>query len=319
MWRDCILSRRAKEWAGLGRALDALAAGVILLQGCSSPRADSTVAMLPLQFARAETNPPAGPAGPTIRFDQGIGRPVDNRIGDFMYFVPLISPDPVTIDQSAGNAQRTHVHPTARHLATDTFLVSADFELIGEGTHRNNFDPADNIRRHERKLKEGGSLDRVLTYISVEGAGRGLIEVEGTVSNRVATVTEVRLQFNAHGQTSPVSIGLNDIHFVNGAVKFDNALVARVNSLKFQRSPGRPAKMAVTVASVKRADASDNLWQKLKGSVAGTLANLVLKPITVDEVGNEAMLDFGRALAAGEPSFTFPHARHLKSEAAAQP
>jgi hypothetical protein len=229
-----------------------------------------------------------------------------------MYFVLLISPDPVTVTQSAGNTQRTRVISATRRFAADSFSVTADFEFTGEGSHRNTFDPEDNIRRHERKLKDGGSLDRVLSYICVEGAGRGLMEVEGTVSNRVATVTEVRLQFNAHGRPSPVTIGLNDIRFIDGVPRLDNAVVARVNSLLFQRSAGRP-KMAVTVASVKRAGAGDNLWQKLKGNVSGALANLLLKPITVAQAGNDAMLNFGRSLAAEEPAFTFPRARNLKA------
>ena len=113
-----------------------------------------------------------------------------------------------------------------------------------------------------------------------------------------------------------MSIGLIDIRQIDGANRFDNEVVARVNTLAFQRTAGR-SKMAVTVASVKRKDAGDNLWQKLKGNVAGALANMLIKPLTVERVGNDAMLDFGRALALEAPSFTFSRARNLKAAALA--
>ena len=41
------------------------------------------------------------------------------------------------------------------------------------------------------------------------------------------------------------------------------------------------------------------------------------EPITVEQAGNDAMLNFGRSLAAEEPAFTFPRARNL--EAATEP
>jgi hypothetical protein len=182
-----------------------------------------------------------------------------------MYFVPLISPEPVTVSQSSGNTQRMRLISVTRQFAADSFSVAGEFEVTGEGSHRNTFDPAENVRRNERKLKDGGSLERALHYISIEGAGWGRIEVDGVVSNRFATVTEVRLQFNARGHHSPVTIGLHDLHLVDGAVRADNAVVARVNTLTFQRTAGR-AKMAVSLASVNRENAKDSLWQTLKGA-----------------------------------------------------
>jgi hypothetical protein len=293
--------------------LGAIAAGLMLLSACSTPGPTTTGAALNLRFEMAGSNLPAGPTGPTFRFDHARGASPGNPIGEFMYFVLLISPDPVTVSESAGNTQRTRIISVTRRFSPASFSVAAEFEFTGEGSHRNTFDPADNIRRHESRLKEGGSLDRVLSSITVEGAGQGLMEVEGVVSNQVATVTEVRLQFNTHGQPSPVCIGLNDIRYIEGVARPDNAIVARVNSLMFQRSAGRP-KMAVSVASVKRAGAGDNLWQKLKGNLSGALANLLLKPITIEPAGNDAMLNFGRALAAEDSAFTFPRARNLKAD-----
>ena len=42
--------------------------------------------------------------------------------------------------------------------------------------------------------------------------------------------------------------------------------------------------------------------------------NLLIDPLTVEAVGHRAMLDFGRALASGAATFTFPRATNLKSE-----
>ena len=70
--------------------------------------------------------------------------------------------------------------------------------------------------------------------------------------------------------------------------------------------------MDITVASVKRKDAGNNFWQNFIGGLKATTANLFLKPITVEPAGNEAMLNFGFALASEAPAFTFPRARNLK-------
>jgi hypothetical protein len=90
-----------------------------------------------------------------------------------------------------------------------------------------------------------------------------------------------------------------------------NEMVARVNTLTFGRKPGLP-KMEASVSSVKSKGAGSSLWQNLKGSLAGAVVNLLIDPLTVEAVGHRAMLDFGQALAAGAPSFTFPRAQNLK-------
>jgi hypothetical protein len=159
-------------------------------------------------------------------------------------------------------------------------------------------------------------MTRVLGYISVEDGGRGTVEVEGVVTNQVPTVNGVRLRFSGRGKPSPVTIGLHDIRYIDGAFRATNEMVARVNTLTFQRST-TPPRMAVTVGSVKRKEAGDGLWQKLVGNVAGAAANLLIKPIRVEAIGHEAMLNFGRALAVQERSFAFPHARNLRIRLAA--
>jgi hypothetical protein len=109
-----------------------------------------------------------------------------------------------------------------------------------------------------------------------------------------------------------VSIGLADLLYRENHLCITNEIVARVNALTFRKTEGRP-RMAVTVSSVKRKEAGDSFWQKLKGGVAGTLANFFIKPLPVESTGNDAMLDFGGALTGKEAQFTFPRARNLRA------
>jgi hypothetical protein len=80
-----------------------------------------------------------------------------------------------------------------------SFLVTCEFEFTGEGIQQNVFDHTDKVHQHERELKEGGSLNHQLSSINVEAAGSISIEVDGTMTGRIPTVTEVRLRFNDRG------------------------------------------------------------------------------------------------------------------------
>jgi hypothetical protein len=229
-----------------------------------------------------------------------------------MYFVPLISPEPVSIVKSQGNTQRARMVSATRSSTARSFLVICVFEFVGEGNQEDVFDHTEKVRRHERELKQGGTLDHQLGAINVEGAGSVGIEVTGTMTDRVPTVTEVRLRFNGRGQRSPVTIGLHDIQYFDGSFRLHNESVARVNTLIFRRKSG-PSKMDITVASVKPKDAGNNFLQNLMGGLKGTTVNLFIQPIAVERAGNEAMLNFGLALALEAPAFTFPRAKNLKA------
>ncbi|HEY2328754.1 MAG TPA: hypothetical protein VGI63_02950, partial [Verrucomicrobiae bacterium] len=85
--------------------------------------------------------------------------------------------------------------------------------------------------------------------------------------------------------------------------------------LTFERKPGTP-KMEVSLDSIKRKDAGDNLWQNFWGGLKGVTANLFLPPLTIEREGQQAMLKFGFALATENPEFTFPFATRLKPAAA---
>ena len=184
---------------------------------------------------KREANPASESAGPTLHLDYGRGESPGNPVAEFMYFVPLISLEPVSVVKSPGNTQRVRMVSATRSFTDRSFLVTCEFEFAGEGHQQDVLDHSEKVRRHERELKEGGALDHQLGSINVEGAGRVIIEVAGTMASRVPTVTEVRLRFNGHGQPSPVTIGLHDIRYFDGSFRLHNESVARVNSLIFRR------------------------------------------------------------------------------------
>jgi hypothetical protein len=301
--------RRIKQLCGLRRLTRLL--GLLLVMGSFAPR----LAGEP-QSPFSDKHDPSSAlqsTGPTLHLGDGRRGSPGNTVSEFMYFVPLISLEPVTILKSPGNTQRVRMLSNNRSFSAGSFLVTCEYEFNGEGNQRNVFDHSEKIRRHEQELKEGGLLDHQLSAINVEGAGRLRIEVEGTMTGRVPTVTEVRLRFNCGGQPSLVTIGLHDVGYFDGAMRVRNEIKARVNTLTFRRKPG-PPKMDITVAAVKRKGAGDNLLQNVMGGLKATAANMVLKPIAVEPAGNEAMLNFGLALVSKAPSFTFPNASNLKAD-----
>jgi hypothetical protein len=256
-----------------------------------------------------------GQTGPTLRLDYAREKNAGNPVGAFMYFVPLISPEPVSSVTSPDSTLIARVISAQRHFNAAAFTVICDFEIAGLGWQQNLFDLTRLIGQQARKLKAGGVVRRQLSAIVVAGAGCGQVEIEGTVTNGVPSVTAVRLRFNAHGQTSPVSIDLCDLRYEDRQFRHCNEVVVRVNTLTFRRQPG-PPKMEVTVASVKKKGAGANLWQSIKGGVKGVVANMLVDPLTVEATGHRAVLDFGQALAAGAPTFTFPRASNLTNTTA---
>jgi len=253
----------------------------------------------------------AAPDGPTLLLGNGQNGASTNSMAAFMYFVPLISPAPLSIVTGPGSTQSARVTAATRHVSGNSFATVCEIEFSGAGWQKSIFDLTNGIQRHEQELKEGGTLSRQLKSIAVEGRGAATMEVEGTVNDGAWTVGEVRLRFNAHGQTSPVTIEMCDVKYIDGDFRQVNGIVARVNTLTFRRQSGRP-KMEITVASVKEKGAGDSFWQNLKGAVEGEAVNLFLEPLPVEEVGNQAMLDFGLALISGSPTYTFPRARNLR-------
>jgi hypothetical protein len=259
-----------------------------------------------------------GPAGPTLHFDYGHGEPHDNPITRFMYFVPLISPEPVSVFTNAGNTQCARVRSLTCRTNGQAFSATCEFEFTGTGSQQNVFDHTNHIQKHMKELRAGGTMKHQLGSINIADAGSGSVEIEGTLTNGRPMVNLVQMRFNSHGHASPVTINLKDFVYRDGSVQTANEMVARVNALIFQRAAGTP-KMEVTLASLKRKGAGNGLWQNFMGSLKGTTVNLFLPPLTVEPEGQQAMLDFGLALATQKPMFTFPVATRLKGTAISPP
>jgi hypothetical protein len=181
---------------------------------------------------------------------------------------------------------------------------------VGEGLQRNVFDHTFILHRRHKEMVAGKPLLHQLNAISVQGAGSGSVEIDGGWTNGQPAIAEIRLRFNSHGHPSPVSVDLQDIALRNGAYYYENEIVARVNALTFRQRAG-PPKMEVTLASVKRADAGNSLWQNIVGDLKGAAANLLLPPLNITTNGQQAMMEFGLALTQARPTFTFPFAERL--------
>jgi hypothetical protein len=257
----------------------------------------------------------AAPTGPTLNFNYGTGQPLANPLNKFMYFVPLISPELVSVFTNTGNSQCARVLSFDCQTNATTFHVTCEFDFTGEGLLLNDFDHAFTINLHDKELKAGKPLKHQIASISVQGTGTGSVEIDGALINEVLTVTELKMKFSSHGHTSPVNILLEDIYYRDGTIHFENETVARVNSLFFFKKAGDP-KMEVTLASVKRKDAGNGLWQNFLGGIKGAAANLLLPPLTVTTDGYRAMMEFGQALATQQMSFTFPFAIRLQNHPA---
>ena len=248
--------------------------------------------------------------GPTVMLSYSKETFRENPISSFMYFVPLIAPTLVDRQTSAHNDQEVAMISYERKIGAKSFYVACEFEMRGKGFHKNTFDPAGMIAAHARELEENEPLTHTLDYIKLEGEGFGRIEVEGTINDSTATVTEVALQFNARGGKSPVTIGLYDIKPKDGQYKYENRsneLVARVNTLAFKKCDETP-RMGISVASVAKAAARDGFLARVKGAIA----NLIIKPPEIEQLGNETMLDFGHAILKQKPEISFPKARNIE-------
>ncbi len=249
--------------------------------------------------------------GPTLKLDYGRGHPLDNPLANFMYFVPLISPERVAVFTNAGNTQYARVTSFRCRTNGAAFHAVCEFDFTGDGIQRSVFDHAFVIRRREKELNAGKPLAHQLAAINVQGAGSGSMEIDGTFNNGQPAVTEMQLRFYSRGHPSPVSVNLQDIVLRNGEIHYENEMVARVNTLTFHQKS--PPKMEVTLASVKKKDAANSLWQNFVGGIKGVTANLLLPPLNITPGGEQTMMDFGAALAAQKPAFTFPIATRLKT------
>ncbi len=258
----------------------------------------------PRQISETDSN------GPTMIMSYSKGKFVKNPIASFMYFVPLIAPTFVDNISSVNNEQQVGIISHKIIVDSKSFHVICKFEVLGCGFHRNTFDPAEMIAAHTDEFKKGQTLTNMLDYIKFDGEGYGVIEVKGTITDSIRTITEVDLTFNARGHKSPVTIGLYDVKPKDGEYKYENRsneVVARVNTLTFKKTEQTP-KMGIKVASISDTAESEGFFSGLKA----VIANLFINPPKVDKHGNTTMLEFGDALLQKKLAFTFPKATNIR-------
>jgi hypothetical protein len=249
--------------------------------------------------------------GPTLILNYSKETFKKNPILAFAYFIPLISPALVDREISVNNEQQEGIISYERTVASKSFYVACEFELSGKGFHKNIFDSAGMIARNIGDLEKEEPLTNILDYIKFEGDGVGLIEVKGTITGSTQTVTEVDICFNARDQKSPVTIGLYSVKPQNGQYKYENRyneLIARVATLTFKKSEENNPRMGIEIASIHKKTEEEGFWSKIKGLIA----NFFIKPLEVDKLGNDTMLNFGYAILKQKPAFTFPKAKNIK-------
>jgi len=67
-----------------------------------------------------------------------------------------ISLEPVASRTSPGSTQSAQAISAKRRFTAHSFLTTCEFEFSGQGSQQSLFDLTNQIRRQERKLKEGG-------------------------------------------------------------------------------------------------------------------------------------------------------------------
>lgn len=262
-----------------------------------------------IQFAADANEVDPNTSGPklVLSYSKETFRP--NPIASFMYFVPLIAPTRVDNISSVNNQQQIGILSHQIKADSKSFHVICEFEIVGNGFHKNTFEPAGMIATHTEELKKGRAMTQMLDYIKFEGQGFGMIEIKGQIAGADRIVTEVNMQFNAKGRKSPVTIGLYDIKPKGGQYQYENRsnqVVARVNSLAFKRTPKTP-KLGIKVASISKSEDAEGFWGRVKGAIANTL----IEPPKIDELGNTTMLEFGEKLLHKKTAFTFPKADNI--------
>ena len=251
--------------------------------------------------------------GPTIALSYNSSTPAKNPTASFMYFIPLIAPTLVERETSPNNQQQAWIVSYEKKVTSESFYVNCELEMRGKGFFNNILDAQGVMAIYLPELKKGAPLTNGLDYIKFEGEGMGRIEVAGTIKGNTETVTQVDLCFNIRGRKSPVTIGLYSIVPKDGQYKYENKyneIIARVATLTFKKCDGEP-KMGIEVVSVNKASKPNSYI----GRVKGFIVNFFIDPIRISKLGNDTMINFGYAILNKQPSFVFPKAANIKSQA----
>ncbi len=252
------------------------------------------------------------PNGPIVMLSYNTLKPAKIPTASFMYFIPLISPTLVSTEISPNNRQQAMFISYEKNIVLNSFTLSCEFELQGSGFFMDIFDSNGIIATFPEEIKKNAPMNNLLDYIRLEGEGFGRMDVKGTIADSNVTVTQVDVHFNTRGQKSPVTIGLYSVKLENGQYKYENRyneIVARVATLTFKKCDGEP-RMGIEVVSVNKASKPNSYIGKVKGFIV----NFFIEPVRISKLGNDNMLNFGKALLDKQPSFTFPKAANIKSQ-----
>lgn len=287
-------------------AVAGLLIAFLCAQGCAGT--GRPAAALPQPEGTAATE-----AGPTLSLSPWRQGEPGIPAREFLYFIPLISPEPVEFHASSANAQQARLISIERTPANHGgFALCCCFELVGGGFTEHDVDHGDMVRRSAERLRAGGRLAHVLGSIRLQGEGKAVLRAEGRFENGTPVVQNVTMAFSGTDGTSPVRIELLALSGPPDAWVARPEALAEVAVLRFVRTAA-PARMEVTLAALHDPNARDTAVQRLKSLLKGAVANAFLPAVDIDATGNLAILDFAAALAVGAPSFTFPAATKLRT------
>jgi hypothetical protein len=247
-------------------------------------------------------------SGPTMLLeykDGGQGNPV----GTFMYFLPLVAPTMIDVYTDPNTTLNTRILSRVSKDSGSKFTTTCAFEVRGEGLYEAFFDAKEMIAFNLEGDYSPRTLHKLLRSIRVDGTMRGEIEVSGTIEDGHRQVEQFEIRFNLAGK-SPVTVHLYDVKSDGKTCLFENRFneqLARIDSLKFVRG-GNPPKMTPQIGAVAGEEQKEGFLAQFKAM----LANWFLPPLPIAAIGNETMMNFGAALEATEPTFTFPYAEKLR-------
>lgn len=250
-------------------------------------------------------------SGPTLQLEY-IPEKLCNPVDAFMYFIPLISLTGVSTETDpntnfTAGVVNWHREDNARK---NRFTLTCNFDITGSGLYKVVYEPSEMIAMIHEKHPDEKTLTGLLDWIQFDGPCQGQVEATGTIQNGATVVDEVCVNFTREEQRSPVTIAIYDVPFVSNRYDYgnhQNSTIARVTALTFRRTEDSP-RMSVQLASVQKATGSEGLISSIKAM----FANLFLPAQPISAVGNQTMLEFGRALYHKEPAFTFPVAELLR-------
>ena len=254
----------------------------------------------------------ASDRGPTVVFDYTGNTEVLTPIGDFMYFVPSISLVPVDNISSYDNSQMFRLISYEKNTKSKSFKTVVEFQIRGSGYHINTYDPEAMILENLQYIKKGRPLKHMLEYIKLQGQGGCIITTKGRIKGSTEIVEQIDIMFNVKKQKSPVTVGLYTVRPVDEKYEYQNCydrMNARIKSLTFKRTNDQ-ATMQIKIDALLDVNGREDMFSMFAGSVA----NMITRPIRIDKDGNDTMLDFGFALHQNKDAFTFPKAKNLTDE-----